>query len=203
MTRKFLICRQHRINCPFRSFDAQSELLICDFYKEYWRIYNDGNTFGAKTLLNRACEWINKEEKRLDFICNLAKKSFLDLIQNVQVGDTVFCRIAPYHKIKLLKMPLDDSEYISCEAPNGRVIRVQAHHLRMVSKGSYNGVFFTSDIDESIQDLEYKINSYGFRTEIKRKENGYLLKVYGDSQQEVDEFIALVLEQDFDISPYI
>ena len=47
--------------------------------------------------------------------------------------------------------------------------------------------------------LEY----YGFRTEIERTDNGYFLKIYGDSQQEVDDFITLSLEQDFDISPYI
>ncbi|GAH47639.1 unnamed protein product, partial [marine sediment metagenome] len=44
------------------------------------------------------------------------------------------------------------------------------------------------------QELKYKANFNGFRIEIEGKDNGNLLKIYGDSQQEVDDFISLFLE---------
>lgn len=205
MTRKYLICRQQKKNCPFRTLNISLDIFICDFYKEYWRIFDNSNSLGVKSLLNRACEWIQDEEKRLNFICQIAQKTTREFFENVQVSDTVFCRIAPYHEVKLLEMPLDNSEFVSCEAPNGKVIRVQAHHLRRISKGNYSGDYFIegAENEKKAKEFEYKAKYYGFRTEIERTDNGYFLKIYGDSQQEVDDFITLSLEQDFDISPYI
>ncbi|MFX1364459.1 MAG: hypothetical protein ACFFCE_04895 [Promethearchaeota archaeon] len=43
---------------------------------------------------------------------------------------------------------------------------------------------------------------YGFRVEIEENDKGYFLRIYGDSQQEVDDFTNRI-EQNFDISPYI
>jgi len=205
MSRKYLICRQNKKNCPFRTLDIQLDIFICNYLKEYWREFNSGNHFGAKILLNRACEWIQKEEKRLGFICEISRKKTLDFLEIVKIGDTVFCRIAPHHEVKLLEKPQDDSEFVSCEAPGGQIVRIQSCHLSRVSKGEYYGEYFIdgTGTETLTQELKYKANYNGFRAEIERKDNGFLLKIYGDSQQEVDDFISLFLEQDFDISPYI
>jgi hypothetical protein len=202
---KYSICRQQKEKCPFRVFDVQLDFFICNFYKEFTSMVNGGNSFGAKLLLNRACEKYQNEERRLKFISGISRKKTQDFLDNSQVGDIVFCRIAPFHKVKLLEKPLDDSKFISCEAPNGKVIRRQACHLYKISKGNYYGEYFIDDIknEKKLLKLEYKTQYYGFRTEVEKKKNGYLLKIFGDSQQEVDDFITLSLELDFDISPYV
>jgi len=202
---KYSICHQQKEKCPFRVFDVQLDIFICNFYKEYSSMLNDGNSFGAELLLNRACEKYQNEEKRLKFIREIAHKKTQDFLTNAQIGDVVFCRIAPFHEVKLLERPLNVSKFVSCEAPNGKVIRRQACHLYRISKGNYSGEYFIKETEneKKLRELEYKVKYYGFRTKVEKKKNGFLLKIYGDSQQEVDDFITLSLEQDFDISPYI
>jgi len=145
------------------------------------------------------------EERRLEFIREIARKNGLDVLENAQIGDALFCRIAPHHEVKLLEKPSGGSIFLKCQAPNGKIIQVQACDLRRISKGNYSGDYFIEEAEneKKLRELEYKAQYYGFRTETEKKNNGYLLRIYGDSQQEVDDFITLSLEQDFDISPYI
>ena len=206
MTRKYLFCHQQKKNCPFRILDILLDIFICNFYKEYWRVFNDGNSFGVKSLLSRACGWIQKEEKRLDFICKISRKKTLDFLEKAQVGDTLFW--TAYSKdVKLLEKPTEfiQSAKIKCQASNGKVVEIPTYLLRRISKGNYHGEYFIEGIEneKKAKELEYKVKYHSFRAKIEKKDNGFLLKIYGDSQQEVDDFINLSLEQDFDISPYI
>ena len=206
MTRKYLFCHQQKKNCPFRILDILLDIFICNFYKEYWRVFNDGNSFGVKSLLSRACGWIQKEEKRLDFICKISRKKTLDFLEKAQVGYTLFW--TAYSKdVKLYEKPTEISQIvrIKCQRYNGKVVEIPAYLLRQISKGSFYGEYLVEGNENIIKarEVEDKARYYGFRAKIKKKDNGYLLKIYGDSQQEVDDFINLSLEQDFDISPYI
>lgn len=199
------ICRQQKDSCSFRALDLTSDAFVCNFHKEYWKAFNDGGEFRVKSLLRRTCEWVQKEDARLEFIVKLRANKILDLLEKAQVGDTVFCEIAPYHEVILLEKPTDDSKFVPCQAPTGRIIRIQACHLSRISKGNFSGEFFIQGVENEkrAQELKYKVGYYGFKAEIEKKNNGFLLKIYGDSQQEVDDFIILSLEQDNDISPYI
>jgi hypothetical protein len=79
-------------------------------------------------------------------------------MKNVQVGDIVFNRKPPYHKVTLLEKPLDASEFVSCQAPNGSDIRVQACHLSRISKGTYSGDFFHKSLSRTRVFCYYFIN---------------------------------------------
>jgi len=148
---------------------------------------------------------VQKDEARLKFIREITKRRGLDLLKNAQIGDIVFCYVGTYHEVKLIEKPLDGSIFVTCETPSGKVIRVQPRDLGRISKGFYFSEYYIEGIrnKKQAQEIEYKAKYNGFRAEIERKDNGYVLKIYGDSQQEVDDFINLSLEQDFDISPYI
>ena len=206
MSRKYLICRQDKKNCPFRTLDIQLDVFICNYSKEYWREFNTGNYFGAKALLNRACEWIQKEEKRLRFISRRAKKETIRMLKSIEIGDTLYWTTQS-RNVKLFERPTEFSQIarIKCQKSDGTIVEIPAYSLRRLSKGDYYGEYFIEGIEneKKAQEINNKVRYNGFRTEIERKDNGYLLRIYGDSQQEVDDFINLFLEQDFDISPYI
>ena len=206
MSRKYLICYQRKEKCPFKILDIQLDIFICNFYKEYWRAFNEGNFFSAKILLNRACEWIRKEEARLEFISKNASKETIEMLKSAKVGDTLFW-ITQSKELKLYEKPIEFSQIarIKCQKPNGDIIKIPAYLLRSISKGYSYGEFFIKGTENEVKarELENKSKLYGFRTKVEKEKNGYLLKIYGDSQQEVDDFITLSLEQDFDISPYI
>ncbi|MBY8990263.1 MAG: hypothetical protein KGD58_05875 [Candidatus Lokiarchaeota archaeon] len=206
MSRKYLICHQKQKKCPFRILDIQLDVFGCNFYKQYWQVFNEGNSFGAKVLVNRACEWIKKEERRLDFISKGASKETIKMLENLEVGDMLFWTNRVIY-VTLLEKPTEISQIarLKCRKSDGKVIEIPAYNLCKISSGTFYGEYFIEGVrkEKKVQELEYKTNLYGFRTEIERREDGYLLKIYGDSQREVDDFISLSLEQDFDISPYI
>lgn len=206
MTKKFLFCHQQKKKCPFRILDFQLDVYICEFYKEFWGVFNDGNSFGAKTLLSRTCEWIKAEEARHDFISKNAKKKTIKMLKTIAIGDEMFWTTHS-EDVLVFERPTEDTQIarIKCQRTNGKIVEIPAYLLRKLSKGNYSDEYYiegTSNIEKT-KELENKAKSYGFRTEIEKKDNGYLLKVYGDSQQDVDDFIHLSLENDFDISPYI
>ncbi|MFX1481175.1 MAG: hypothetical protein ACFFCI_24100 [Promethearchaeota archaeon] len=199
------ICDQDFKNCPYRIWDLTKNYPLCDYYRLYSRIIINQEFSQLSSLIRKACGRIRKEEARLDFIREIANKQGLDVLKNAQIGDNVFCQFGPYREVKLLEKPKDGSIFVKCEAPNGKIIEVQACDLRRISKGHYFSEFFVEGHKngKKIHEIEDKVKSYGFRVETEKKDNGYLLKIYGDSQQEVDDFIALALEQNFDISSYI
>ncbi|KKL85678.1 hypothetical protein LCGC14_1952330 [marine sediment metagenome] len=199
------ICNQDFKNCPYRLIDMENPRPLCDYYRLHARLILNREFSEIPVLVRRACKWMQNEESRLKFIREIARKKTLDFLENTQVGDTVFCGIAPFHAVKLLEKPIDDSKFVLCEAPSGKVIKIQACHLSRISKGSYFSDYFIEGVEneKKAQELEYKARYYGFGSGIEKKDDGYLLRIYGDSQQEVDDFIVLYLEQDFDISPYI
>lgn len=199
------ICSQDFKSCPYRLFDLENHKPLCDYYRLHAQLIINREFSKIPSLIRKACEWVQKEESRLEFIREIARKKGLDVLENSQIGDNVFCQIGSYHEVKLLEKPSGGSIFLKCQAPNGKIIQVQACNLRRISKGNFSRDHFIdgAENEKKAKELEYKAKYYGFRTKIEKTDNGYLLRLYGDSQQEVDDFITLSLEQDFDISPYI
>jgi len=197
----YLRCRCPEFkNCPFRTHDLELEIIICNFLKATTGVQSSR----LHNFTSRACEWTKTEEGRLASIRKISHKKTLDFLKNAQVGDTVYCRVELPHEVKLLKKPLDlnVSRRCKCQKTNGRVISVHVSHLSIISKGSYYGEYFFLPITRGKKEaLELKNKSmyYGFRAELLEKNNGYLLKLYGDSQQEVDDFINLFIKQKFEL----
>ncbi len=197
-------CRQSFINCPYRLWDLGRGYPICNYFNLSNQFSINREFSKIPSLVSKACKWVQKEEKRLDFIRRIAKKRGQALLERAQVGDTVYNRRGIYHKVKLLERPSRDSIFVTCETPKGGIIRVQLCDLVRISKGSFCGEFFIGEKSEGeLKILKNKIMYHGFRVEIERKGNGNLLKIYGDSQQEIDDFITYSIEQNFDISSYI
>ena len=206
MIRRHSICRQQKKDCSFRILDIHLDIFICNFYKEYSSMLNDGNSFGAKLLLNKACEKYQIEEKRLKFISKGAEKETIQMLRRLEVGDTLFW-FSRLIDVTCTQRPIEFGQIarIKCRGSDGKIIKIPAYLLRAISKGNFSGEYFIDEAEngKKVKGFKYKTNYYGFRTEIEKRDNGFLLKIYGDSQQEVDDFITLSLEQDFDISPYI
>lgn len=199
------ICNQDFKNCPYRVWDLSKDYPLCYFYRLHSRIIINREFSQLPSLVRKACEWVQKEEARLKCIRGIALKRTLRMLKKIEIGDTLFWTTHS-EDVKLLEKPNEFSQVvrIKCQKSNGIIVEIPAHLLRKVSNGNYYGDFITKGInEEDLQELQYKARYYGFRVETEKKDNGYLLRIYGDTQQEVDEFIILALEQDFDISPFI
>ncbi|MFX0017244.1 MAG: hypothetical protein ACFFAK_04655 [Promethearchaeota archaeon] len=47
--------------------------------------------------------------------------------------------------------------------------------------------------------IELKARELGFRVQVAKFNDGYMLKIYGDSQDELDDFISLYSNNDFNV----
>ncbi len=81
-----------------------------------------------------------------------------------------------------------------CQRHNSEIVNIPAHLLRQISKGNFSGKYFIND-EKRAQSLEYWAKCYGFRAEIVENDDGKLLKIFGDSQEAVDDFINLYIKQ--------
>ena len=107
--------------------------------------------------------------------------------------------------VKLIKKPLNEAGYALCEAPNGKTMNIDVYDLHYISKGNYSGEYLIEDIKnkKKARELEFKAQYYGFRTKLQNQENGFLLTIFGDSQENVDDFINLVLKNGLELLPLL
>ena len=200
-------CFEDVEKCPFRIYDLDKDISFCNFYKEHARLVVDRQFARIPVLISRACNWIKKEELRLKSIVEISCKNTLYFFKNAKIGDKVYCFYGSPNdlEVKLLEKPRDlrSSRYCKCQRKSGTIFSVHIDRLRIISKANYYGEYFIEGIEKRdekrAKDLEFQAKYYGFRAEIEEKDKGYLLKIYGDSQQEVDDFINLFIKQGFEI----
>ena len=199
-------CRQENFeSCPYRFIDLEEPHPLCRYINLQATLIVNREFSKISRLTSRACDWIKMEEGRAETFRRLHRERFKDFLENVQVGDNVFCEIAPFHDVKLIDKPSDDTEYVRCEALNGKIIKIMACHLYRMAKGDYSGEYLVKGVfsRRKTLKLEFKSKLHGFRTEIEKKSDGYLLKIFGDSQKQVDDFIFMVLEHKLDLERFL
>jgi len=69
---------------------------------------------------------------------------------------------------------------------------VHPHYLSIVSKGNS---FMTFIINEEDEMFEFKVRKLGFRVEKRKVKDQLIYKIYGDTQQEVNDFVKNYHEQ--------
>ena len=199
-------CRRESFEgCPYRLIDLNEPHPICDYIKLTVRLMIDKEFSKIPRLTSRACDYIKTEEGRAETVRRLHRERFKAFLEEVQVGDTVFHIIAPFHEVKLIDKPSSASDRVRCRTPNGQIIEVRAGHLFRIDKGDYFGEYLVKGAfsRRKTLKLEFKAKRNGFRTEIEKRSDGYLLKIFGDSQEQVDDFIFMVLEQGLDLERFL
>lgn len=184
-------------DCSFRIYNLEFNIDICNFPKTTSNIQSSRLHY----LTNKACDWIKTEKGRQRSIRILHKKRNKEFLKYAQSGDIVFCSVENPPEVKLLERPINDSKFVSCQRLNGTIVRIQACHLYRISKGNYYGDYFIKGIENEkiAMELEFQSKYYGFRAKLVKKSDGFFLKIYGDSQQEVDDFINLFIHQKFEL----
>jgi len=193
------ICTEEKKNCPFRN-----SIATCNFFREYWDIFNTCYSIEIKNLMTKACEKIKNYKLYQKYISNLREKETIKMLKIINIGDILFW-MSRSEDVILFEKPssYDMLERCKCRRYNSKIVDIPAYLLRGISKGDFYTEYLVGNLisKKKIQELENKIKSYGFRPEKERIKEGYLLKIYGDSQREVDDFVNLFIEQGLELSP--
>lgn len=201
-------CKQEDFEgCPYRLIDLEKPHPLCRYIELTAQLIIDREFSGISGLTSKACDWIKQDEARSETIRRIARENGLDVINNAKVGDMLFCLFGRFQgrEVKLLEKPLNGSIFAKCQAPNGELFEMQPILLRRIAKGYYCGEFFVKGIEneERATISKNKANYYGFRADVEKKTDGFLLKIYGESKEQVEDFIFMVLEQNLELERFL
>ena len=191
-------CRDLDKDCPFRVIDISKSLAICNFYKNYWKAYNS-NPIDASNLTKKACEGIRQYELYREHLTEISEKRTVKMLKNVKVGDALFW-LTRSEDVILLEIPseLNTITRCICQRHNKEIVKIPAYLLRHISKGNYYQEYYIDGFDNKreYETLELIAKQYGFRVEIKMQRNGFKMIFFGNSQDEVNDFVNFVIKDD-------
>jgi len=196
-------CKEDLENCPFRIYDLEKNIIICNYFETYWSTASNYGHERAKQLINRACKDIKTYELHQRQTAEHHTKKTLEMLQTVKIGDILFWA-SRNEDVRLIEMPseIDILVRCKCQRRNNEIVRIPAYLLNTISKRNFSGEYNCRTNKDKAQRLKYQAKLYGFRTEIEKRGEDYILRLYGDSREEVDDFIALYITQKLYIRPY-
>jgi hypothetical protein len=191
-------CEDLEAQCPFRIIDIAIGRALCNYYKVYWRTYHNHPVL-ASSLKNEACDNVRQYELYQEHLAEESTKKTIKMLKNVNIGDSLFW-LPCSEDVVLIEKPLElnTTTLCTCQRQNKEIVKIPAHLLRQISKGAYYQEHYIHDLAKAREAriLELTARGAGFRVEMKRQKDGFKLKIYGDSQQDVDDFIRIVAEND-------
>jgi hypothetical protein len=190
----------HREYLPCKFAYPDGNIYRCSYHR-LWVLANwiNGDEEKANELTNQACEPIRDEKRISKDLARLHKSYAKDVIKNSQIGDVIFCFDELDGEVILLDKPQKDSEHCVYENKRGEIKSKSVMLFRTISKGNYQVKHLIKGKNSEIkaQMIKRMANEAGFRVEIKNVKEGFLVKLFGDSQKEVDDFMSLCVYHDF------
>ncbi len=141
------------------------------------------------------------------------------LIENnkIKSGDIVYCTsicedvifvegpedkfFKDYHNLKKYERYPPFPGDIIYRTIDGKVGKCGVAEIVKISSGSCFTEFKVNGKNKKsrqrVEYLEYLARSYGFKVEKNKVKKGYLLKFFGDLQEEVDDFVSLCCQNDY------
>ncbi len=155
----------------------------------------------AKSLLSQACPPIQEEMKYSKFLSKLHKQLALDLIKNAEIGDLIFCFIetAGSGVVTLLEKPESDMGHCTYRNQRGEEKSCQVGHCRTLAKGDHFAEHHLEGHNSKIESMmiERIALQSGFRVDIQKTDSGHTVKIFGDTQQDVDDFMTMCVYNKF------
>ncbi|MFW9865588.1 MAG: hypothetical protein ACFFEN_05750 [Candidatus Thorarchaeota archaeon] len=190
----------HRKYLPCRFGYLDGDRYRCSYHRLIvWigGINRDKQT--TESLVREACPPIQAEEEFTWFARKLHQEFAKEIIEKSKVGDLIFCFNEIDGEVVLLERPSTIFDHCVYKDKKGEVKSYSVSHFRLLSKGNYNVEHHIEGEKSEIQSQMIKrmAGETGFRVEILETERGHLLRIFGDSQQELDDFMTVCVYNKF------
>jgi hypothetical protein len=101
-------------DCPFRIFDLEKELYICKFAKVVADLIYNQQFARIPALINRACEWIRKEELYRFNLAKAHEQDTIKMLKSANIGDRLFL-ISNSEDVILIEKPSEIDILTRCK----------------------------------------------------------------------------------------
>jgi len=192
-------CYSDKHNCPCRAIELDKGISFCNFVEAFAKILVLNNDRTTNLFLNRVCGDMRDEVLHHEFKAAQLQKKANKFLNQVKIGDLIYS-IRQDQDVIFLEYPTHkygDCKYRTFDG----IIKKDAPFLfSIISKGDKFSVYKTKDKKKAYF-YELEARECGFRVEGQEKGDNYVLKIYGDTQEEVDSFIT-ILNNDFILDDY-
>lgn len=190
-------CIDSMQNCPCRVY--YKKFPLCNFPSMYalGLIAKDGE---ADRLVNKICKFRRNEVLQWQFTARFGIKEFKESLSNRVVGDKVYCT-RERSDVILIEKDVPPNGWIKYRTVKGEEKVQHPIYFRTISKGNKCAKLRIEgkDFRSKAEIIELKARELGFRVEVAEFKDGYLFKIYGDSQDEVDDFVSLYCKNGFNV----
>ena len=196
------ICYSDFKNCPCRLIDIKREISYCNFiplFAESLSLDKETGSNKTESFLKKICPEVRSESRQHDVEAEQLQKQKKEFLEKVKPGDVVFCQ-TQLENVIFLEPPKTSYGYVKYKTMEGDIFESPGFCFRIISKGTKWAIYKTEDNDKADY-YDYISRKNGFRVERHKVNNEYIIKIYGDTQKEVDEFV-IQLENDLIINPY-
>ncbi|UCC21166.1 MAG: hypothetical protein JSV62_07795 [Promethearchaeota archaeon] len=199
------ICYSDFESCPCREIDLNNDVVYCNFIPYFGiSLFEDNKNNSKKTdlLLKKVCPEVRNEVLHHDYRAKQLQKQEKFFLDNVKSGDRVFFTAEIYDVI-FLEHPSNVYGDVKYKTIDGEIREAPAFCFRIISKGNKSAEYKTKD--EYKADLyEMTAREYGYRVEKKKIKEEYIIRIFGDTQEEVDQFVlnldsGLIIDDFYDI----
>ncbi|MFX0059489.1 MAG: hypothetical protein ACFE85_16720 [Candidatus Hodarchaeota archaeon] len=174
-------------SCPCRVKSVEFDINLCNFVKMYGELDIQGRTEKMNRLLQNTCSEIRNKILHKRYIAEKLKEQKKEFLEKVKSGDKVFC-ISEIHDVVFLEYPSEPNSDAKYMTVDGKIRNSPIFCFTLISKGNKFSSYKTSD-ETKAKKYSRLARRYGFRVEEEETSNGYLLRIFGDIQKEVDDFV--------------
>lgn len=175
-------------SCPCKSIDFENDISFCNFIKAYGKLEISENFKEKALLLKNVCPEVRNEILQHSYRVRQLQKQEKEFLEKVRPGDVVFCTAA-IHDVVFLEHPSNIYGDVKYKTIDGEIREAPSFCFRIISKGNKFAEYETSD-KEKADSYSRLARRNGFRVEKQKIKNVYVLKIYGDIQKEVDDFVT-------------
>ncbi len=189
------ICDNKLPSCPCRVIDLDNNTIYCNFIFKFGTFLIDKHDDKVKHFLQKICPEQRNSVLEHDFRAEILQNFAKNFLSEAKIGDKVYCTAEP-HSVLLIEKP--DTIYGDCkyQTIDNKLKKAPAFCFNVISDGNYYSECEFKNKNNA-DHFKYLARRNGYRAEIIMIENSYLLKIYGDTQEEVDDFVTFCGKSDF------
>ncbi len=181
------ICYNSYDPCPCKIVNFRIKKVLCNFVKMFGELTISNNKEELERLIQEICP---KMRNMLEYHDNDVaknqeeKKKFLSKVMS---GDKVFC-FSEIDEVIFLEKNVNIYGDCTYRSNDGKIRKAPSFAFRILSKGNKCGIYKTSD-ENRADSYTLKAKKSGYRVEKQKEKEIFILKIFGDDQKEIDEFI--------------
>ena len=187
------VCESNFKSCPCRVLENNK--VYCNFVLKFGTLLLDNYDNKAKQFLQKICPEKRNSVLSHDYRAEILQRLAEVFLNEANIGDIVFCT-AEINDVMLVEKP--STIYGDCKykTVNEKLKKAPAFCFSIISNGNKYAEY-EINTKTTADHYKYLARRNGYRADVIKLKHSYLLKIFGDKQEEVDDFINLCCKNDY------